>query len=360
MIAPLFSQQAFTLQIIVFDAEKLQTLYFSDLGLTEEQLAQEMFEIRMIKNSPDVYEQTTMVFELIKDDKTVTHSVSEPFTIPGDPVSTIYSVTNADLFNGNFCFGQDPNTCVRFNNFDIISEGEKLQRDILATGKLPVGTYKVLIRLESSGQEIAEKEEILIRAMNPSFVQLIAPGDAYGSGEPPEVYNQYPLFQWNGNGVEYQIAVHEKKEMMQSLDDVLNSTPDWQPEPTTALSIQYPQGGEGVVPLEFGKTYYWYVTMLVSTSSGEEKIQSEVWQFRLVDPANADNAHGLAAKNDILQFLRDLVGDQADEIAKELDGYALSRIFVNGESLSLEALLSKLRAKEYLDKDVEVVDLKLR
>ena len=361
MLAPLFSQQALTLQIIVLDAEKLQTLYFSDLGLTQEQLGQELFEVRMIKNSSDVYEQTRMVFELFKDDKLVTHSVSEQFTIPGDPPATVYSVTNADLFNNNFCFNaQDPNTCVRFNDFEIVDEGEKLQQDILASGKLPVGTYKVLIRLESSGQQIAEQEEILIRAMNPSFVQLIAPGDAYGSGEPPEVYNQYPLFQWNGNGVEYQIAVHEKKEMMESLDDVLNSTPDWQPEPTTALSIQYPQGGEGVVPLEFGKTYYWYVTMFVSTSGGDEKIQSEVWQFKLVDPANVENAHGLEAKNDVLQFLRDLIGDRADEIAKELDGYAVKTILMNGESVSIESLLSKLSSKDYLDKDLEVIDLELR
>ncbi len=359
-LTPLFSQD-FTLQIIVHNAERLQTLYFSDIGALQDELTKELFEVRMIKNSPDAYTNCIMTVAIIRNDNLMTQSVSDNFNIPADPTGTVYSVSNADLINGNFYFDpNDPSTQIRFNETEVVEDAEEIQKQLLASGKLPVGIYKVLIRIESRGQQIAEQEEILIRAMNPSFVQLIAPGADFGSGEPPDVYNQYPLFQWNGNGTEYQISVHEKKNLMESLDDVLNSTPDWQSELTSDLSMQYPQGGPGVVPLEFGKTYYWYVTMFVSTSGGDEKIQSEVWQFRLVDPTNVENAHGLEAKNDVLQFLRDLIGDRADEIAKELDGYAVKSILMNGESVSIESLLSKLRSREYLDKDLEVVDLELR
>ncbi len=361
LITPLFSQD-FTVQILVYDAEKLQTLYFSDLDLLQDQLAEELFEVRLTKISANGYDDCTMFIEIFRNDELITRSQSEKFNIPADPAGTTYQTTNSELLNNNFFFNPaDPHTQVRFQGVTIEDAATDLQQDILASGKLPVGIYKILLRIESpSGDKIALQEEILIRASNPSYVQLIAPGNMYGSGEPAEVYNQYPLFQWNGNGVEYVVSVYEKKALMQSLDDILNSTPDWQSERVSEFSLQYPQAGPGVIPLSFGKTYYWLVTMYVATSSGDEAIRSEIWQFRLVDPANVDDAHGLEAKKDVIQFLRDLIGDQAEEVANELDGYTLRTILVNGESVSLEALLSRLRSPEYLNKNIEVIDLELR
>jgi len=147
------------------------------------------------------------------------------------------------------------------------------------------------------------------------------------------------------------------------LDNILNMTPNWKSESNpgeriTGYSIQYPQAGDDgeiVIPLEFGKTYYWMVRMFVHTSAGEEIINSEIWEFQLVDPANLGNKQGEITRNMLIEFLRDLIGDKADELAKQLGDYNVKTINVNGQDISIEDLY--LLINEYRLKDVEVVDL---
>ena len=95
--------------------------------------------------------------------------------------------------------------------------------------------------------------------------------------------------------------------------------------------------------------------MLVQTSAGIETINSEIWEFQLVDPVNLGDQQGAITRNMLIEFLRDLIGDKADELAKQLGDYNVKSINVNGQDMSIEDLY--LLINEYRLKDVEVVDL---
>ena len=362
---PMFAQEL-TMQIRVHDVEKLQALYFSDLDLLQQQLAQDIFDVIVVKNSASAYSNCTMFLEITRDGGLVTNTKTERvFFIPADPVGTVYQTNNAELLNNNFYFqpGND-NTRVVFEPAGVSDDIQDLRQDVLATGKLPIGEYRLRISITSDdGQELADDEVIFIQAINPSFVTLVGPGNEYGSDEPVEIVSQFPMFQWNGNGVEYEVFVYEKKQMMNSVDDVLLSTPNWQSGRIPVLSAQYPQAGAEaypVIPLEYGRIYFWRVKMYVQTSAGEETITSEVWQFKLVDPANAMDGQGLIAKNDLLELLRQLMGSKADEAAKELEGFGIKTILVNGQPMSLQELRLKINSSDYLQGNLELLDYDLR
>ena len=95
--------------------------------------------------------------------------------------------------------------------------------------------------------------------------------------------------------------------------------------------------------------------MIVQTSAGEETINSEIWEFQLVDPITLGDEQNAIARNLLIEFLRDLIGDKADELAKQLGDYNVKTINVNGQDMSIEDLY--LLINEYRLKDVEVVDL---
>jgi len=134
----------------------------------------------------------------------------------------------------------------------------------------------------------------------------------------------------------------------------VRSRENWKSELSPVQSVIYPQGGKAI-PLETGKTYYWMVRMFVSTSSGKEAINSEIWQFYLANPASQANGQGIISKNDMLAFLRDLLGDKADEIAESLDDYQVSGIKVNGTEITIQELYNLINT--YRSQKVEVMDL---
>ena len=152
------------------------------------------------------------------------------------------------------------------------------------------------------------------------------------------------------------IGKYVEKNQFQTIDDIINSKPNWISEPGPELSVIYPPAGEAI-PLEFGKTYYWMVSMLVQTSSGEEKINSEVWQFYLEDPTNQSDIKGVLSKNDLLNFLRDLLGDKTNEIEQSLTDYELSFVYLNSSEISILELYNLLNS--YRGQGVEVIDIVL-
>ena len=210
--------------------------------------------------------------------------------------------------------------------------------------------------LEGIGEPSMDRDEFDIT--NPYFIQLIAPGTESGSGFKDDVYTEFPVFQWNGSGNRYEVVVFEKKFALQSLDNIMNMNPNWRSGPIESFSAQYPQAGEVdeiVIPLEFGKTYYWVVRMLIQTSAGEEFEDSEIWEFKLVDPISLGDEQNEIARNELIDFLRDLIGEKADELAKQLGNYGVKTINVNGKDITLEDLYQIIN--EYRLKEVEVVDL---
>jgi hypothetical protein len=347
-----------TLDIQITDPNP-EVIYVSDLDILKLASANEFFEIAISNYEDQAYNNCILTLSFYKDDKLLAKIVSKRFIIPAQIGRR--SANNVELMQDKFYLSDLPNPdhLIEVSESELITdEIDNLERDLLSSMKLPVGHY--VLEGFLSGDNVDSQSDDYFDIINPSFIELIAPGGEAGSGFKEEVYTEYPLFQWNGTGNQYQVVVFEKKFALQSLDNVLNMNPNWQSDRLEKYNAQYPQVGDDgnfVIPLEFGKTYYWMVRMFVNTSAGEEIIDSEIWEFRLVDPTTLGDEQGAIARNQLIDFLRDLIGDKADELANQLGDYKVKSINVNGQDISLDDLYQLIN--QYRLKDVEVVDLVL-
>jgi len=364
-----FSQDI-AIRFQIMDNLQLQTLYLSDLDFLQQGLqgtSEQIFKI--IVDAPGdldytlnkYYENCQIIVLMRKDDQLLASFESNRFKIPQRAYP--YEITNDILMNGQYDFeGAGPESQVEIVNSEIYMDKiENLRNDILSSGKLPIGNYSIEIQISYHYETAVNPNNVsltfpftFITATNPSFIQLMSPGSSAGGGLPQSVYSEFPVFQWTGNGEEFQVIVFEKRSQSQTIDDVINSRENWKSEPSPVQSIIYPQSGEAL-PLEFGKTYYWMVKMFIQTSSGVEEINSEVWQFNLVDPANQSDQQAMMSTNDILDFLRDLIGSRADEISKSLEDYQVSTIKINGTEITIQELYNLLNS--YRGHKVEVQDI---
>ncbi len=342
----------FTIGIDLLSPKKLDALYLADIDLQNFDTADDIFAITVRKNAPGEFKNCYFYFELTRNNEPVVTATSEPFTVPA--AFTEKTFTNRDLSSG-FDFGQGQ--IAYFHEVNLSDVSNALRDDILRSGKLPVGVYKILVelRIRSVQQPVVGRgEKILLRATNPGYVQLIAPGVPAGNGMTAQVFTQYPVFQWSGNGTTYRLFVFEKKDMMQTFDDIINSQPNWASERLNKLSVQYPQSAANAIPLEFGKTYYWMVRMFSETSSGEETQDSEVWEFSLVNPEQSADVQNQIVREDILRFLAEILGPRIDEVRASLEGYRLKRIRVNGQTITLNQLYEILN--RYKGQSFKIVD----
>ncbi len=364
MRVPGFTQDI-SLTFEIFNQEKLQLLYLSDMDLLQQGASgtsEPIFEIILSAPGdpaqPNVtrYTGCRIFLNIKKDEESLVSWQSNAFEIPVQ--SEPYHLSNIPLIANTYRFDEtDPATQVVLNKTALSTDIESLQEDIFSSGKLPVGNYTLEVLLNYNFNALplqTEQTFTFIEAVNPSFIQLISPGNQVADGEPQAIYNEFPVFQWTGNGDAYQVVVFEKRNRFQTIDDIVRSRENWKSELSSVESVIYPQGGN-VIPLETGKTYFWMVRMFVNTSSGKETVNSEVWQFYLANPSNQLSGQGLISKNDMLAFLRDLLGDKADEIAASLDDFQVSTVKVNGSEITIQELYNLINT--YRSQKVEVLDL---
>lgn len=349
-----FSQVTVTLS--VFNLDRIQTLYVSDYDILQEGTGEELFRININNSGSTNVQNCHIRIELSKDNKILAYLTTNTFDLPPGT----HSFTNVQLSQGEYMIGEQ-NIRVKESKMSEEDIGN-IQENILSSGKAPIGIYKITVTIyDGINNQLGDPGYCEFVITNPSFVQLVSPGSLAGYGLPEDIYTEFPVFQWNGNGEKYQVLVFEKKGSSQSIDEILGGTPNWKTDPgedpLTSLSVQY-NPGSGSIPLEFGKTYYWLTKMFVETSSGEEKINSEVWQFCLVDPVNFNNKQGLLTKESLLNFLREILGDRVDDISQSLTDFHLQTISVNGQNITVQELYEIL--KEYKGTDVEVLDLLLQ
>ena len=75
----------------------------------------------------------------------------------------------------------------------------------------------------------------------------------------------------------------------------------------------------------------------------------------MTDPTDLGNEQGQIARNQIIDFLRDIIGPRADELAKSLGGYKLSSIYLNEQEITLQEFYQIIN--EYRLKEVQIVEL---
>jgi len=357
------------LNIVVEDLglERYQSVFISDLDFLQVGTSEQLFRMSITNTSGQQLTNTYLRIDFAVDGELLAFSETDFFTVPAGAMGTL---DNVALSNGTFAF--DPtnsNTIVRISDSGINEAAEDLRSNILSSGQLPVGEYQLTINAYQSQNRIKNPAQDDLQGgtsrsfsiSNPTLINLVSPGANVNSGIDYEVYTTQPVFNWNGNSGEYQLVVFKKRNEFGSIEDILNTVPVYASGRLNSLSLQYPDGtgpsGAPAVPLEYGDSYVWLVKSFIQTSSGENEVISEIWSFTVVDPAAGGFSENSMAKQELEQLLRQLLGNRAEEIIRQLDNYDLKTIRFNGSAVSPQELYQIL--ERYRDQNVEIKDLNI-
>ena len=246
----------------------------------------------------------------------------------------------------------------------LTPEGDEFLRDLEGTTRLPrkvytltVGIYRDANRLEG-GEELAKVSASFGADALGGFddsIYLLSPGDVLGSSD-AVIHTTRPFFLWEGDVQdEYRLVVVEDtgddaETLIQNAisdDPVVNSdTPgsylDYEMADaviTNATNFTYPSSD--VRGLEEGQRYFWQVFINVSTSSGEESIESEVFEFTVQDP-HEDMTD--ATQQEILRLLEEnLTGEELEKLRRMIEeDFTVGAIELGGEQYTGQQILGVL------------------
>lgn len=358
--APALFAQNVSIQLQDAGISQYQSIFVSDFDFLQVGAVEELFTMTVTKSVQGVINDAVLKLQLQEQDGPILANITtEMFSLPSDLGQ--WTVSNQQLANESFKF-EPAGQPIRIADSGIDDNADKLRDEIIASNQIPAGVYTLKADLsytnpETQQQETATGLNVLdIIISNPTMINLVVPGVLLNSGFAYEIFTQQPVFQYNGNSGDYQVVVFKKRDEFSSVDDILNSVPVWESPRIAELFVQYPDGG--AVPLEFGSTYVWMVRSFIRTSSGENYINSELWEFTVVDPSQSNITQESMAKQEIEILLRQLLGDNADAIIKEIDNYDLRSIRINGASLTVQELYQVL--EKYRENEHQVYDLILR
>ncbi len=188
---------------------------------------------------------------------------SLPFT-----VERVLNFTNQDLASGRTNIKSDK------GRTQIYEEKIKRIKELAqSTGRLPAGRYRFVIQLlNESETSVLGTWEKVYEVVNPSRIDLVSP--SYQA----EVRTQFPIFKWIAPYFkEFEIYVYEKLPNQTTPEEVVSGDKNlrWRYK-TSETQVQYPREA---LPLEDGKTYFWYVKSYLQGSRGVEEVRSEIWNF---------------------------------------------------------------------------------
>jgi len=194
--------------------------------------------------------------------------LADAWTLPFE-VNQVLSFTNQDLASGRTGIKSDK------DRTNVYEDKIKRVKDLAqSTGRLPAGKYRLKVDLLDLSESVLKSWEKVYEVTNPSRIDLVSPG--YQS----EVRTQFPIFKWIAPYLkEFEIYVYEKLPGQTTPEEVVSGDKNlrWKFK-TNDTQVQYPREA---LPLEDGKTYFWFVKSQISGSRGTEEIRSEIWNFNV-------------------------------------------------------------------------------
>jgi hypothetical protein len=310
-----------------------------------------------IRNNGATERNVKLKFSVIGNNVPFVEGETEAFRLPGNRV---YLFNNNQLNTGVIIDEQE----IKLGNYRInFSEIADLENRVTATGKLPAGVYEFRVELFSPPNsmqpipDINTDDNILIIS-NPTTIEPISPGNRVNSRDVPEIPTTTPYFIWQSDAGLFNLLIYRKYEA-EDIQDVLSRDPILRLERYPNQVFQYPSetspllfltddgsfsGSRGAVRLiEPGYIYYWYVEALIPSASGLVNLPSDVYQFKV-----ADRERAAANRNQILVYLRQILGQEYDQYMSQLQGYDPSGYLLIGSSpieiQDLEEFVKKLVA----------------
>ncbi|MFQ5707673.1 MAG: hypothetical protein ACE5HO_09510 [bacterium] len=319
---------------------QLEVFFLSDFDINSPTTGPVIFAIDIFNEDAQA-RQVELKLEIFKD-------TSERLSNGLSGVFTLQAHEHLRLTNQNLFSSLDP---YRLIEYSLDEAGNKLIDSILATGKLPSGTYTfaVVIReIDTPHGVFPANEDIDIVVTNPNTLDLIFPGDPVNAANEdcPELFSTLPQFRWESDFRRFKVVIAEAR-LGEDPEDALNQRPRFERVLEVGTDIpsttfQYPSSGEEL-SLRPGGSYYWRVTGIVSTSSGDVLFPSEIYCFRV---ANLDDLQSGNRELEIL--LANLLSSLGIDPKKlfgengELYGYHPTRVLYNGKKVNLPDLIAKI------------------
>jgi hypothetical protein len=222
-------------------------------------------------------------------------------------------------------------------NFSVSEDEKQLQDQVLATGALPQGSYRITLTLNTGGGT----DSIVVQIV-PPYLQPVSPVDVSATRD-------VLAFRWatniNRNGpVEFHLFTDPggNREVTYG-----GSLPQ---RGITGSSLD----GSTVAPyLVDGTTYYWQIWGVITTTHGQERVKSALSRFRYYESSTAavvslglTDAEKSDIKSELLAILEELVNKRA---AKSISRYEFDRAVLDNGVVSYEeimAILSLIRQKQ--------------
>ncbi|MFZ5517725.1 MAG: hypothetical protein ACOY90_13855 [Candidatus Zhuqueibacterota bacterium] len=325
------------LEIFIADAS---VLFLNDLNLANLEATPLLFSVT-VQNNTNAIKSVTLHFGINRGSDVLIAGVSRPFDM--QPHEVIY-LTNQNIFSGGQRYSLE--------NIDIGSAAEDLKNAILASGKLPAGSYQFYVKVDYQDNTHQNQEAFsdeILNITDPTILDLTSPGQSAEMPDVMELFTPFPFFVWQSNASEFEITVCEKMSTNSSPSDVMTNEPRLrQTIPWTFF--QYPSAGAW--PLEEGKTYYWQVFATVPSSSGPIRLESEIWGFKIGNVSGGMLSVEHAQMVSLLQTLFPTGGIEGlFEPGGILEGFTFTGVMtVNGQPFTMEdlkAFFQKVLNKEY-------------
>ena len=193
-----------------------------------------------------------------------------------------------------------------FDDYDIEDAAADLMDIALPRGVLPADTYRfdvqVFDRGIQQGTVLIAEDEGFIDTSNPGHqLDLLGPGTPFGQ-DPDVVTGHFPIFQWITDASLFDFALYDVRPGQRAPEDVVTARPVFSANNIQTSTFPYPSYAEVLVP---GRTYAWQIEALVQTSTGIERLPSEVFWFTIVqgetengttDPTAAPFSGGTATR----------------------------------------------------------------
>ena len=330
-----------------------QVFYIGDLGFTGFGNVPNIFTITLHNTGTQSY-RVQIHFYMRLNQATIVDAYSNEFDLPPGT----FSFNSSELNTGSVVIG---GSVVEIQNYNIsFDQVESLQNQILSTGRLPAGQYEFsveLIPIDQNGTPLPpipdpNPTDNTMTITNPTTLEPLYPGTRVSSNTLLEVPTPYPYFMWQSDAYLFNLFVYEKYPSDESIQDVLSHDPVLHIEGYPNQIYQYPTDpspqeyfdsngnrvGQSVVirMLEPGKTYYWYVQAIIFTGSGQQTLDSDVYQFRV---AESDQSSVNAQM--ILNYLRQILGDRYEQVMQQLTNFTpTGNILLNGTPVEMDALLN--------------------
>jgi len=363
----LFSFQLFaqplTIDLSLFNPQA-QVFYVGDIDIAGLGNAPNVFSLRLQNLLSDTL-NFSLEFKVRYKGEVVVRAFSNKTQLP--PLSNNL-FTNDNLNTGMAFlrdqFGQPTNFSLELKDWDADWDAvEDLKNQVIATGKLPSGSYEFLIDAIMYDENWVPTQTIsdndpadnILVITNPTTLEPLTPGNRVSEGVLQEIPSPYPTFLWQSDASYFNLFVFEKYSGDETIQDVISHDPMLHLEKYPNQIFQYPTDpmplqfydesgnpiGRSVGPvrmLEPGKIYYWYVQAIIPGISDEIILSSDVYQFKVTSQEIED-----ADARMISLYLDQLLSDQFQSLLEGLEGYSPTGvIYLNNTPVQVEVLLDLL------------------